>query len=91
MGIDLTNWGSRHYRQEGDFRGSVVVYKRPASDWVNDSAPDDELLGPRVNAQLGWQTTYDRTNNDLYSGLREHGTIEGLDFPLLLTVYQITR
>ena len=22
--------GGRHYRQEGDFRGSVVVYKRPA-------------------------------------------------------------
>ncbi len=83
--------GSRHYRQEGDMRGSVVVYKRPAGGWADDSTPDDEFLGPRVNVRLGWQTTYDRTNNDLYSGLREKNTVEGLDFPRLLTVYQITR
>ena len=83
--------GGRHYRQEGDFRGSVVVYKRPAGGWADDSSPDDEFLGPRVNARLGWQTTYDRTNGDLYSGLREEGTVEGADYARLLTVYQIAR
>ena len=86
--------GGRHYRQEGDFRGSVVVYKRPAGGWANDSSPDDEFLGPRVNARLGWQTTYDRTNGDLYSGIREEGTVDDAPMgssPKLLTVYKIAR
>ena len=76
----------RHYRQEGDFRGSVVTFTKPATGWASDSTPDEEFLGPRVNARMGWATTYDKTLGTLYSGIRE--SVEGGN---LLTVYQITR
>ena len=82
---------SRHHRQEGDFRGSVVTFQRPTTGWATDSSPDEEFLGPRVNAHLGWQTTYDKSDGDLYSGLREEGTVEDNSRARLLTVYQITR
>ncbi len=84
----------RHYRQEGDFRGSVVTFTKPATGWATDSTPDEEFLGPRVNARLGWQTTYDKTSGALYSGIREEGTVDDAptgSSPRLLTVYQITR
>ena len=84
----------RHYRQEGDFRGSVVTFTKPATGWATDSTPDEEFLGPRVNARLGWQTTYDKTSGALYSGIREEGTVDNAPMgssPRLLTVYQITR
>ena len=76
----------RHYRQEGDFRGSVVTFTKPATGWASDSTPDEEFLGPRVNARMGWATTYDKTSGTLYSGIRE-----SVEAGTLLTVYQITR
>ena len=80
--------GSRHYRQEGDFRGSVVAYQRPSGGWANDSSPDDEFLGPYVNARLGWAVTYDKSTSDLYSGIRNETLVED---GRLLTVYKISR
>ena len=59
--------------------------------WATDSSPDEEFLGPRVNARLGWQTTYDKSDGTLYSGIGEAGTVDGNSDALLLTVYQITR
>ena len=84
---------SRHQRQEGHFRGSVVTFQKPAAGWAADSSPDGEFLGPRVNARLGWQTTYDKSDEDgiLYSGIREAGTVDGNDDARLMTVYRITR
>ncbi len=95
--IAITKDGSevaagRHYRQEGDFRGSVVTFKRPSGGWADDSSPDDEYLGPWVNAHLGWATTYDKTTGDLYTGLRDEVTIKNPPSGhKLLTVYKITR
>ena len=80
--------GGRHWRQEGDFRGSVVAYQRPSGGWANDSSPDDEFLGPFVNAHLGWAVTYDKSNGDLYSAIRNETLVEGHK---LLTVYKISR
>ena len=80
--------GSRHYRMEGDFRGSVVTYQRPSGGWADDSSPDDEFLGPYVNARLGWAVTYDKSNGDLYSGIRNETLVED---GRLLTVYKISR
>ena len=82
---------SRQHRQAGDFRGSVVTFQKPADGWATDSSPDEEFLGPRVNARLGWQTTYDKSDGTLYSGIGEAGTVDGNSDALLLTVYQITR
>ena len=78
----------RHYRQEGDFRGSVATFQRPSGGWANDSSPDDEFLGPHVNARLGWAVTYDKSTGDLYSGIRDSTMFES---GTLLTVYKISR
>ena len=84
--------GGRHYRQEGDFRGAVVVFKRPAGGWVSDDSPDDEYLGPAVNARLGWETTFDRETGDLYAGKRDETRPKNpLPGSRLLTIYRITR
>ena len=80
--------GGRHYRQEGDFRGSVVTFKRPSGGWANDSSPDDEFLGPFVNARLGWAVTYDKSTGDLYSAIRNETLV---DSGRLLTVHKISR
>ena len=80
--------GGRHYRQEGDFRGSVATFKRPSGGWANDSSPDDEFLGPFVNARLGWAVTYDKSTDDLYSAIRNETLV---DSGRLLTVYKISR
>lgn len=48
----------RHYRQEGDFRGSVAVFKRPADGWADDNSPDEEYLGDAPGARLGWQPDF---------------------------------
>ena len=78
---------SRHYRQEGTFRGSVVTFKRPADGaWANDSTPDDEYLGPYVRAHLGWQTTYDKSNSDLYTAVSAANDMESP-----LSIFKITR
>ena len=80
--------GGRHFRQEADFRGSVVTFKRPSGGWANDSSPDDEFLGPYVNARLGWAVTYDKSTGDLYSAIRNETLV---DSGRLLTVYKISR
>ena len=60
----------RHYRQEGDFRGSVALFKKPSSGaWVDDSSPDEEYLGDAPNARLGWQPAFDRETGVLYTGI----------------------
>ncbi len=60
----------RHWRQEGNRRGSVAVFKRPADGtWVNDGSPDEEFLGPEPLAHVGWQTTYDKSSADLYTAV----------------------
>lgn len=77
----------RHYRQEGDFRGSVVLFNRPSGGWADDSTVDEEFLGAAVNNHLGWQTTIDKTNGDLYSANRSEPAAGGR----LLTVFHIPR
>ena len=95
--IAITGDGSEvasgvHYRQGGDFRGSVVTFKRPSGGWADDSSPDDDYLGPWVNAHLGWATTYDKTTGDLYVGIRDEVTVQNPPpSHKLLTVYKITR
>lgn len=77
----------RHYRQEGDFRGSVVLFNRPSGGWADDSTVDEEFLGAAVNGHLGWQTVFDKTNGDLYSAHRFEPATGGR----LLTVFHIPR
>ena len=95
--IDISPDGSeiasgRHYRQEGDFRGSVAVFKKPAGGWEDDSTPDDEFLGPHVNARLGWQPAFDKENGDLYSGIRNETVIQDpLPSSRLLSIFKISR
>ena len=83
---------SRHYRQEGDFRGSVAVFKKPAGGWADDSTPDDEFLGAAPNDHLGWQPAFDKENGDLYSGIRNETTIKDpLPSNKLLSIFKISR
>ena len=82
----------RHYRQEGDFRGSVAVFKRPADGWADDDSPDEEYLGDAPGARLGWQPAFDRENGDLYAGVFDEVSLT--DPPpgaRLLSVYKIAR
>ena len=76
-----------HYRQEGDFRGSVVLFNRPSGGWADDSTVDEEFLGAAVNGHLGWQTMIDKTTGDLYSAYRHEPDSGGR----LLTVFHIPR
>ena len=76
-----------HYRQEGDFRGSVALFNRPSGGWADDSTVDEEFLGAAVNGHLGWQTMIDKTTGDLYSAYRHEPASGGR----LLTVFHIPR
>lgn len=95
--VALNNAGTeaaagRHYRQEGDFRGSVVLFGRPAGGWTNDSAVDEEFLGAEVNGHLGWQTGFDKTTGALYSAHRSEPDYPGAPGGgRLLTIFQIPR
>ena len=60
---------SRHWRQEGDRRGSVVTFRRPSGGWAGGASPDAEFLGPFPEAHIGWATTYDRTSGDIYTAM----------------------
>ena len=82
---------SRHYRQEGDWRGSVVTYTKPkgaSAAWADDSSPDNEYLGVAPSNRLGWQVTYDKSNGDLYSGMRQEIPIGDDDYKLM-TIFRI--
>ncbi len=83
----------RHYRQEGDFRGSVAVFKKPsAGAWVDDASPDEEYLGDAPNARLGWQPAFDREDGALYAGIfddtRPKDRVSG---SVLWSIYKIDR
>ena len=82
----------RHYRQEGDFRGSVAVFKRPDGGWADDGSPDEELLGDAPGARLGWQPAYDGETGDLYAGIFDEAAVA--DAPpgaRLLSVFKLDR
>lgn len=82
----------RHYRQEGDFRGSVVLFGRPSGGWADDGAADEEFLGAAVNGHLGWQTVFDKTTGALYSAHRSEPDYPGAPGGgRLLTIFQIPR
>ena len=81
---------SRHERHEGDFLGSVATFTRPSSGWANDDSMDVEYLGPYPNARMGWAVTYDKTNDDLYSGIRSETKIPEPSSNRLLTIYRLT-
>ena len=82
----------RHYRQEGDFRGSVVVFGRPSGGWADDGSVDEEYLGAAVNGHLGWQTAFDKTTDALYSAHRSEPDYPGAaSGGRLLTVFRISR
>ena len=77
----------RHYRQEGDWRGSAVVFTRPSGGWETTSQPADEYLGSKPQHRLGWATTFDKSNGDLYSSWRRNTDNGGR----LLTLFKIDR
>ena len=82
----------RRYRQEGDFRGSVAVFKRPDGGWADDGSPDEELLGDAPGARLGWQPAYDGESGDLYAGIFDEASLA--DAPpgaRLLSVFKLDR
>ena len=55
-------------RAEGDWRGSVSVYKKPSTGgWVATSTADEEWIGSAPNQRLGWQVAYDQANGDIYA------------------------
>ena len=84
---------SRHFRQEGDWRGSVVTYSKPEEGgWVSDDSPDSEYLGAAPGDQLGWATTYDRADGTLYSSLARNRSnpIDGGSYKQL-TIFRIDR
>ena len=69
--VTMTGDGSavaagRLHRQEGDFRGSVVLFNRPSGGWADDSSVDEEFLGVKAAGRLGWHTVFDRTTGALY-------------------------
>ena len=73
-------------------RQSVVISKHTAGGWEDDSTPDDEFLGPHVNARLGWQPAFDKENGDLYSGIRNETVIQDpLPSSRLLSIFKISR
>ncbi len=83
---------SRHYRQEGDWRGSVVTYTKPSSGgWVSDDSPDNEYLGIAPRDKLGWQTTYDKSDGDLYSGIRRRTDTDEDNYYYQNTIFRIDR
>ena len=63
----------RHFRQEGDFRGSVAVFNRDGAVWRSQTGLDEEYLGSAPDKRLGWAVAYDRTNGTLYAAHREEG------------------
>ncbi len=84
---------SRHFRQDGDWRGSVVTYtklKGASAVWADDSSPDNEYLGVAPSNRLGWQVTYDKSNGDLFSGMRQEIPIGDDDYKLM-TIFRIDR
>ena len=74
---------SRHYRQEGDWRGSVMVYERSGNNWTLAA----EYLGAKPQHHLGWATTYDKADDTLYTSWRFNDGDEGR----LLTIFRIDR
>ena len=80
----------RHERHEGDFLGSVATFTRPSGGWADDSSLDNEFLGPYANARLGWATTYDKTDGDLYSGTRNETKFTDPSTSRLITIYRLT-
>ena len=54
-------------RAEGDWRGSVSVYKKPSGGWADTSTADEEWIGSAPNQRLGWQVAYDQANGDIYA------------------------
>ena len=90
--VTMTGDGSavaagRLHRQEGDFRGSVVLFNRPSGGWADDSSVDEEFLGAKAAGRLGWHTVFDRTTGALYSAHREERATD----KQLSTVYLIRR
>ena len=90
--VTMTGDGSavaagRLHRQEGDFRGSVVLFNRPSGGWADDSSVDEEFLGVKAAGRLGWHTVFDRTTGALYSAHREETATD----KQLSTVYLIRR
>ena len=74
---------SRHYRQEGDWRGSVMVYERSGNDWTLAA----EYLGAKPQHHLGWATVYDKADDTLYTSWRFNDGDGGR----LLTIFRIDR
>lgn len=48
-------------------RGAVVTYQRPGGVWAATGTPDQTYTGLYQNANFGFETTYDKSNNDLWS------------------------
>ncbi len=87
---------SRHHRQEGDWRGSVVVYRKPATGWESTSTVDEEYLGAAPGDRLGWQASFDRSDSTyIYAGLRKGPDVWNSDVDLRtypeMTVFRIER
>ena len=84
---------SRHHRQEGDSRGSVLTYTKPKEGgWASTTSPDSEYLGVNPGDGLGWATTYDRADGTLYSSLARNRSnpIDG-GYYKQLTIFRIDR
>lgn len=76
----------RHFRQEGNWRGSVAVFKRDGAVWASQTGLDEEYLGASPDKRLGWTVAYDRTNGTLYATHRERK-----DPDFYLDVFRINR
>ncbi len=78
---------SAHFRQEGDWRGTVFVFAKPAGGWADADRSSEEYVGPEPNKKFGFRVSFDRTEGDLYSA-QAYANPEGGNFA---PVYMIDR
>ena len=62
-----------HYRQEGDWRGSVRVFTKPSGGWSN-TASSEQYVGPAPGQRFGWATAIDRTSGAVLASIRQERT-----------------
>ena len=89
--VDITDDGSRilasrSYRAEGDLRGSILAFSRPAGGWsaVTDENPAEsaEYLGTGPRVSMGWRNTFDQANGSIWAADNDED-VEGLGLRIL--------
>ena len=90
--VDIASDGSAvatsaHFRQEGDWRGTVFVFAEPAGGWADAAGSSEEYVGPEPNKKFGFRVSFDRTEGDLYSA-QAYANSEGGNFA---PIYMIDR